>query len=346
MFASMPTSKKLAKLIRIFERRCYAGNTHCCIALGARAMKTCAMRLVFHLLAMLLLTLSMHGGPFIIAHRGASGERPEHTLGAYRLALEQGADYIEPDLRLTKDGVLIALHDSSLNRTTDVAAHPEFAHLAKLDKKGNKVWEPSDFSLSEIRALRTRQGTVGRPKDFDGQEGIPTLQEVLALLMTWNHEHHMRAGLMPELRGGADAFVEFVRINRLESRDAPPVYLQSFEVSTLKKIREQIKFPAALLLSKAPAVEHLPSLKADFDAVAVIKEGCLRADSADWIREAHRIGLKVIAWTFDDAKFDKTRFDSSAAEVYLVFKNGVDGIFTDFPASGVEARKAAARIAE
>jgi glycerophosphoryl diester phosphodiesterase len=128
---------------------------------------------------MSLLTLSMHGVPFIIAHRGASGERPEHTLGAYHLALAQGADYIEPDLRLTKDGVFIALHDSSLDRTTDVAAHPEFAHLAKLDKKGNKVWEPGDFLLSEIRALRTRQGTMGRPKDFDGQEEIPTLQEIL-----------------------------------------------------------------------------------------------------------------------------------------------------------------------
>ena len=309
-------------------------------------MKPCAMKLVYPLFAMSLLTLSMHGGPFIIAHRGASGERPEHTLGAYYLALAQGADYIEPDLRLTKDGVFIALHDSSLNRTTDVAAHPEFAHLAKLDKKGNKVWEPGDFSLSEIRALRTRQGTVGRPKDFDGQEEIPTLQEILALLMTWNHEHHMRAGLMPELRGGADAFVEFVTHNRLESTAAPPVYLQSFEAGTLKKVREQVRFPAALLLSKAPAVEQLQELRADFDAVAVMKEGCLRADSADWIREAHRIGLKVIAWTFDDAKFDKTRFHSSAEEVHFVFKNGVDGIFTDFPASGVEARKTAAQIAK
>jgi glycerophosphoryl diester phosphodiesterase len=96
------------------------------------------MKLVSSLLAMLLLTLSMDGGPFIIAHRGASGERPEHTLGAYHLALAQGADYIERDLRLTKDGVFIALHDSSLNRTTDVAAHREFAHLAKLDKTGIK----------------------------------------------------------------------------------------------------------------------------------------------------------------------------------------------------------------
>jgi hypothetical protein len=78
---------------------------------------------------------------------------------------------------------------------------------------------------------------------------------------------------MPELRRGADAFVDFVRHNRLESTDAPPVYLQSFEAGTLKKVREQVRFPAALLLSKAPAVEQLQELRADLDSVAVMKEG-------------------------------------------------------------------------
>jgi len=112
--------------------------------------------------------------PFIIAHRGASGERPEHTLAAYRLALEEGADYIEPDLRLTKDGVFIALHDASLNRTTDVATRPEFAGRAKPDKKGAPSWSPGDSTLAEIRTLRCHQGTAGRPKEFDNQEGIPT----------------------------------------------------------------------------------------------------------------------------------------------------------------------------
>jgi glycerophosphoryl diester phosphodiesterase len=107
-----------------------------------------------------------------------------------------------------------------------------------------------------------------------------------------------------------------------------------------------VKFPAALLLSKAPSVEQLPELRADFDAVAVMKDGCLRVDSAEWIREAHRIGLGVIAWTFDDAKFDTTRYHSSGEEIQSVFRNGVDGIFTDFPASGIQARKTAGRIAE
>jgi glycerophosphoryl diester phosphodiesterase len=76
---------------------------------------------------------------------------------------------------MTKDGVFIALHDGSLKRTTDITAHPEFAERAKIDKKGAKYWVPEDFTLAEIRSLRCRQGAAGRPKDFDGQEGIPTL---------------------------------------------------------------------------------------------------------------------------------------------------------------------------
>ncbi|MEN9360549.1 MAG: hypothetical protein RL095_2084 [Verrucomicrobiota bacterium] len=278
--------------------------------------------------------------PWIFAHRGASGERPEHTLGAYRLALEQGADFIEPDLRMTKDGVFIALHDGSLNRTTDVAAHPEFADRAKVDKKGEKYWVPGDFTLAEIRSLRCRQGTAGRPKDFDGKEGIPTLEEVVELVRTWNRDHKTRVGLVPELRGGAEAFVEFVRKQHLEDAEAPPIYLQSFEAGTLKKVRKELKFPAALLLSEAPKKEQLAELKKDFDAVAVGKASCLSPEAAAWIAEAHAQGLQVIAWTFDDAKYDKKRFRSSREEMECAFRNGVDALFSDFPASGVEAKKA------
>lgn len=278
--------------------------------------------------------------PWIFAHRGASGERPEHTLGAYKLALEEGADYIEPDLRMTRDGVLIALHDGSLNRTTDVAAHPEFADRAKLDAKGGKYWVPADFTLAEIRTLRCRQGTAGRPKDFDGKEGIPTLAEILELLRAWNRDHQARAGMVPELRGGAEAFVAFVRENRLEDAGAPPVYLQSFEAGTLKKVRQQLRFPAAILLGQAPKPGELGELKKNFDAVAVAKAACLGPESAAWIAEAHAKGLQVIAWTFEDAAYDKSRFKSGQEEMLCALRNGVDAVFTDFPASGAKAKKA------
>jgi len=299
----------------------------------------------FFVLAFLILTDFMRADPFVIAHRGASGERPEHTLAAYRLALEQAVDYIEPDLRSTKDGVLIALHDATLNRTTDVALHPEFADRAKLDKKGQKIWMPQDFLLSEIRILRTKQGTQGRTALFDGTEGIPTLEEVVNLVRGWNRAHNARVGLMPELRGDADAFIKFAQKHHLKDDKALPIYLQSFEERTLKRVREELGFPGALLMGKAPSIEKLSQLKNSFTAVAVGKDDCMKPDSITWVAEAHRLGLKVIAWTFDDARFDRNRFQSSVDEMRFAFENGVDGVFTDYPASGVSARSLAMRKA-
>jgi glycerophosphoryl diester phosphodiesterase len=278
--------------------------------------------------------------PLIFAHRGASGERPEHTLGAYRLALEQGADYVEPDLRLTSDGVFIALHDGTLNRTTDVASHPEFALRARLDKKGQKVWLPGDFTLAEIRTLRCVQGIPGRPKDFDGLESIPTLEEIVDLVRDWNLKEGVRAGIVPELRGGPEAFVAFVRSNRLDEPGAPPVYLQSFEAATLRRVRMELNFPAALLSSKRPEQKVLAELGGFCTAVAVGKTACLAEDAAEWIRQAASLGLKVVAWTFEDARFDRDRFPSAQAEVESALRNGVSAVFTDFPATGVRARQA------
>ena len=299
----------------------------------------------FFVLALLTMVSRLKADPFVIAHRGASGERPEHTLAAYRLALEQAVDYIEPDLRSTKDGVFIALHDATLNRTTDVALHPEFADRAKLDKNGRKIWMPQDFLLSEIRSLRTKQGTEGRAALFDGQERIPTLEEVVNLVRGWNRTHNARVGLMPELRGHADEFIEFAQKHHLKDDESPPIYLQSFEESTLKKVREELGFPGALLMGKSPSIEKLQQLKASFTAVAVGKDDCVKPDSRTWIAEAHRLGLKVIAWTFDDARFDRNRFQSSVDEMRFAFENGVDGVFTDYPASGVSAREEAIRKA-
>ncbi len=278
--------------------------------------------------------------PWIFAHRGASGERPEHTLAAYRLAMEQGADFVEPDLRRTKDGVFIALHDTTLNRTTDVAAHAEFADRAKPDKTGAPAWAPADFTLAEIKTLRCRQGHPGRPEEFDGRESIPTLEEIVALVRDWNREHRANVGIVPELRGDAEAFIAFAREHKLGGAASPPVYLQSFEAATLRTAREALHFPAALLSSKRPEIEKVRALKGVFDSVAVGKAGCIAEDSKAWIAEVHALGLQVIAWTFDDAKFDKARFASSREEVELALRNGVDAFFTDFPASGVKARAA------
>jgi glycerophosphoryl diester phosphodiesterase len=278
--------------------------------------------------------------PLIFAHRGASGERPEHTLGAYRLALEEGADFVEPDLRTTSDGVFVALHDASLNRTTDIAEHTEFEDRAKMDSTGKKIWIPGDFTLAEIRTLRCIQGTAGRSREFDKMETVPTLEELVELVRDWNQKRGARAGIVPELRGGADAFVEFVRLHKLEQPDAPPMYLQSFEKTTLRSVCSVLKFPAALLFSNRPDSDQLAESATFCTAVAVGKSACIAEDAAEWIREAGSRGLKVVAWTFEDSRFDRARFPSAQAEIECAFRNGVSAVFADFPATGVRARAA------
>src|ERR1039457_4160858 len=121
----------------------------------------------------------------VIAHRGASGERPEHTLEGYQLAIDQGADYIEPDLVMTRDGVLIARHENEIGGTTDVAAHPEFAARRRtqtIDGETMTGWFTEDFTLAEIKTLRARKRLPElRPQNcvFDGQFLIPTFDDIM-----------------------------------------------------------------------------------------------------------------------------------------------------------------------
>ena len=125
--------------------------------------------------------------PIVIAHRGASGYRPEHTLASYELAIEQGADFIEPDVVSTKDGILVVRHENEIGGTTDVAIHHEFADrqtTKEIDGVALTGWFMDDFTLDELRTLRARERLPDvRPGSaaFDGRFGVPTLQEVADL---------------------------------------------------------------------------------------------------------------------------------------------------------------------
>ena len=120
--------------------------------------------------------------PIVIAHRGASGYRPEHTLEAYTLAIEMGADVIEPDLVSTKDGVLIARHENEIGGTTDVASKfPDRKTTKTIDGKSVTGWFTEDFTLAELRTLRARERLSFRSHDYHGRFAIPTFDEVLAL---------------------------------------------------------------------------------------------------------------------------------------------------------------------
>ena len=200
--------------------------------------------------------------PIVIAHRGASGYRPEHTLEAYALAIQQGADFIEPDLVATRDGVLIARHENELSDTTDVADHPEFAGrrtTKRIDGERKTGWFSEDFTLAEIKTLRARERIPQlRPRntDYDGQFEIPTLQEILALLE--REAHAGRAvGIYPETKHPTWFAREGTRIDGSPIgislgqtlvdtlvahgfTDASRVHIQSFEVENLLELRHTI----------------------------------------------------------------------------------------------------------
>ena len=188
--------------------------------------------------------------PLVIAHRGASGYMPDHTLEGYAKAIELGADFIEPDLVATKDGVLIARHEPNLKDTTDVAKRPEFAsrkRTMKVDGHDEEGWFASDFTLAEIKTLRAIQPRGDRSKAFDGQFQVPTFEEVLALREAKSKETGRQIGVYPETKhptyhqqlglGLEKPLVALLQKYKLNRKDAP-VFIQSFEAANLKQLRK------------------------------------------------------------------------------------------------------------
>ncbi len=189
--------------------------------------------------------------PVIIAHRGASGERPEHTLAAYQLAIEQGADFIEPDLVLTKDAVLVARHENAIGDTTDVADRPEFAGRKTtkiIDGEEVTDWFTEDFTLAELKTLRARERLPELRQAnmrYDGQYEVPTFEEVLQLLNAHEAKTGERVGVYPETKHpgyfralGLSHDEPLLRLlNQYGYRGKDdPVFIQSFEVGNLKAL--------------------------------------------------------------------------------------------------------------
>ncbi|MFF7165739.1 glycerophosphodiester phosphodiesterase [Streptomyces sp. NPDC008086] len=205
--------------------------------------------------------------PTIIGHRGASGYRPEHTLGSYQLALDMGADIVEAgDLVPTKDGHLVCRHEPEIGGTTDVAAHPEFADRRKtklLDGVSTTGWFTEDFTLAELKTLRaTERIPANRPHNtlYDGRWEIPTFEEVLR----WQDEQTRRRGkqvwIYPELKHptyfrkqGLALEERVAKVLRKYGRDRrnSPVILQSFEPTSIQRLNKLVDNPLVVLLSGA-----------------------------------------------------------------------------------------------
>jgi len=198
--------------------------------------------------------------PLVIAHRGASGYRPEHTLASYRLAIELGADFIEPDLVATRDGRLVARHEPMLDETTDVASHPEFADRRTtrvLDGKSVTAFFACDFTLAEIKRLRAVQPNPARSKQYDGQFEIPTFEEILELAVNERGARQRTIGVYPETKHPSfhrslglpleDRLLDVLRKYELAGADAP-IFIQSFESANLQYLRHRSKLPLVQLL--------------------------------------------------------------------------------------------------
>jgi glycerophosphoryl diester phosphodiesterase len=199
--------------------------------------------------------------PLVIGHRGAAGYLPDHTLQGYQLAIDLGADYIEPDLVSTKDGVLIARHEPNMIATTDVASHPEFASLKKKisidggpEEEGYFAW---DFTYKQIKTLRAVQPFAFRPQRFNGKFKIPTFDEILDLVQRNERKLHKTIGVYPETkhptehkrRGLAEEakIVAALKRHHLNHKGAA-VFIQSFEQSNLKKLNTMTPVPLVQLV--------------------------------------------------------------------------------------------------
>lgn len=298
--------------------------------------------------------------PLIIAHRGASGSLPEHTLEAYKLAIEQGADVVEPDLVFTKDGVLVARHDRYLSTTTNVADKPEFADRrranndpADAENTDRVDWWVEDFTLAELKTLRARQSFPGRSNAYDDKFEIPTFVEMLALVAAEARNAGRPVGVYPETKHPAyfasiGHDFETPLLAALADFDAGPVFVQSFEPEILKRLRDKgdVKL-VQLVYEKEPGSGPniaLSDIRAYAHGVGPQKTLVFNP-KYDFVAKAHAFELSVHVWTFRDDQpnplFVDVGADQAAAELSAAFALGVDGVFSDFPSSALETRDAA-----
>jgi len=354
----------------------------------------------------------MSNGPIVIGHRGASGYRPEHTLEGYALAIKMGADFIETDLVLTKDGHMIARHEPMIGATTDVSSYPEFAGR-KTERMVDGViyndWFASDFTLKEIKTLHAVQARADRDQQYNGLYQIPTLHEVIALAKSKSKETGRTIGIYPEIKHSTyhanlkDAnhrklfgrnFFEDKLLKKLheayDNSACAPVFIQSFEVSNLQYLSHKTKIKLVQLIDAGDVKaggsvslaapydkpydfkvsgdkrtfadlltdEGLDFVKSYADAVGpwkpylvtTVADGIDRNGdgkitindrridgSTDVLELAHDKGLLVHTWTFrNDAS--GYGFTDPKKEMTYYFDLGVDGLFTDFADTGVEAR--------
>ncbi len=340
-----------------------------------------------HVLA-LCLTLLLSSGfvsaesppdsPLVIGHRGAPGYLPEHTLAAYDLAIDQGADFIEPDLVISKDGVLFARHENEISGTTDVAEKFSGRRTRKVvDGRAVSGWFSEDFTAVELKTLRARERLPFRNQTHNGRFPIPTLREVLELARRKTRETGRTVGIYPETKHptyfrsiGLPLEEPLVKLLREFGHDNPgaPVFIQSFETGNLRALKQRIRTPLVQLLwrpGRRPfdhaatgdprtygdllTQEGLAGIARYASGIGLPKKWLLSAPAGSagepsnaLVEMIHRAGLRVHVYTFrNEARFIAAGDKQDPRSEYLrFFRMGVDGVFSDYPDTAVAAREA------
>lgn len=297
--------------------------------------------------------------PLVIAHRGASGYLPEHTLESYALAVEQGADFIEPDVVRTKDGALIARHENDLTETTDVAVKFPGRRAAKMiEGKTVEGWFSEDFTLAEIKTLRAKERVPFRNHDNDGRFQIPTVPEILALRARLSAEKGRVIGVYPETKHPAyfrsinlpleEPLLAALKDAGLDKADAP-VFLQSFEPDSLKRLAALTQLPRIQLLvaaGEATSDAGLAAIAAYAQGIGPAKTMIIPVDAqgrtgapTDLVARAQKVGLKVHPYTFrPEPAFLPVSYEGDPAREYCQFAAlKINGLFTDTPDLALKA---------
>ncbi|XP_039745268.1 glycerophosphodiester phosphodiesterase GDPD6-like [Pararge aegeria] len=320
--------------------------------------------------------------PAVVAHRGASGYVSEHTLGSYALAITMGADYVEPDLVITKDGHLIARHENELGVSTDIAQRPEFASRRRTQRVSGSLvngWFSEDFTLAEIKILRstepmpiTRRANTRMDRSLD----VPTFQEIINLVKALEKVENRSIGVYPELKYSShfqrlglpmeQKVVDIFHRNGYIGRNAP-AFIQSFEVSNLKELKNITEIRLVQLFdakSKVPFDQSelgnnltygqmaTPTGLADVasyaSAVGPAKSYIIPRDAfnnlgqpTSFVSDAHAVGLQVTPWTFRAENLFLPRefqignniydFGDLENEIKAFIDAGIDGFFVDQP---------------
>jgi len=284
-------------------------------------------------------SLGADDGRIVIAHRGASGYLPEHTLAAYAMAYAQGADYIEPDLARTRDGAFICLHDIRLEATTDVESRFPDRHRA------DGRWYAADFDLAEIRQLRVHERLEGRFPRQGARFFVPTFEEMIELVQGLNSSVGRTVGIYPELKSPAwhreqglameEPFLEVMQRYGFYDGSAP-VFVQSFELAPLERMRALgSPLPQIMLMGRGPVFDAmatrrgLAKLAELVDGIGPAKERLV--ENPELVTWAHSAGLLVHPYTFR-ADSLPPGVETLEDELRSFFVDlGVDGLFTDFP---------------